>query len=185
MLRLPLEIENTTTSGINTKRSGLGSYDVRNANVDHQQLITLSNGAQFAFSGEKMISRNTIELLTHGSNELENSQSKSRSFIAVTARKFLKIFSCFRLGSGQQNDKDSKDLPNIFVEGEENPFFPVFDGRSGDHFSNKVTAELVHQKTSNKTEDIEMSNSPSMIVSVSSQVSRLDRRREKILTNVI
>ena len=192
MLRLPLEIENTTTLVENADRSRLRRSDHSEATT-YVQEVMLPGGRRVLVPGEKKISRVVMDLVNNTvSSQTPHEESialetspKSRSSMWATVGKFLTNFACCRLGSGQQNDKDSKDLPNIFAEGEENPFFPVFDGRSGDHFSNKVTAELVHQKTSNKTEDVEMSNSPSMIVSDSSQVSRLDRRREKILANVI
>ena len=191
MLRLPLEIKNITTSVENADRSRLRRSDHSEATT-YVQEVMLPGGRRVLVPGAKKISREVKDLFdTNGSSStphqsiaLETSP-KSRSSMWATVGKFLTNFACCRLGSGQQNDKDSKYLPNIFAEGEENPFFPVFDGRSGDHFSNKVTAELVHQKTSNKTEDVEMSNSPSMIVSDSSQVSRLNGRREKILANVI
>jgi hypothetical protein len=184
MRNLPIEINGTTTSGA----------DKNQDSQTFQRLLLCGDGRRIPFPAKEQISPEVRDLINtatpHESIVLETSpkseQPKSRSSIGGAAMgKFLKTFSCFRLGSGQQNEKDSKDLPNIFAGGEGNPFFSVFDDRSADHFSNKVTAELVHQEKSNKTEDVEMSNSPPMIVSGIYQVSRLDKRREKILTNVI
>ena len=139
MLRLPLEIENTTTSRENAEsgegadRLGLRRSNYGEVKTTYEQVVTLPNGKWFLFPGEERISHVVMDLVNntvssqtpHGESIALETSPKSRSSIGATVGKFLRNFLSSRSRSSQQNEEDSENLrPNIYPKEGSSKVFP-------------------------------------------------------------